>query len=67
DIPTVENRVDEVAEMMEQPVDPHAVLSALEQTFESPPPIPTPAPSPAPAPTPAPAPASAPGLPRNRS
>jgi uncharacterized membrane protein len=45
DIPSVENRVDEVAEMMTQPVDPHAVLSALEETFEAPRPGPTHAPS----------------------
>ena len=30
DLPTVRNRVDEVADAMEAPVDPHAVLSALE-------------------------------------
>jgi uncharacterized membrane protein len=30
DLPTVRNRVDEVAHAMEEPVDPHAVLSALE-------------------------------------
>ena len=30
DLPTVRNRVDKVAEAMEEPVDPHAVLSALE-------------------------------------
>jgi uncharacterized membrane protein len=30
DIPTVENRFDRVAEAMKEPVDPHAVLSALE-------------------------------------
>ena len=34
DIPTVRDRVDEVAESMQEPVDPHAVLSALEQTLE---------------------------------
>jgi uncharacterized membrane protein len=32
DIPTVPNRVDRVAEAMEAPVDPHAVLSALEDS-----------------------------------
>jgi len=30
DLPTVRDRVDEVADAMEEPVDPHAVLSALE-------------------------------------
>jgi uncharacterized membrane protein len=34
DIPTVRNRVDRVAEAMEEPVDPHAVLSALEESRE---------------------------------
>jgi uncharacterized membrane protein len=32
DIPSVHNRVDRVAEAMEEPVDPHAVLSALEDS-----------------------------------
>jgi uncharacterized membrane protein len=35
DIPTVHDRVDEVAEVMKEPVDPHAVLSALEQSLEA--------------------------------
>jgi Protein of unknown function (DUF1003) len=35
DIPTVPNRADAVADAMTQAVDPHVVLSALEQTFES--------------------------------
>jgi uncharacterized membrane protein len=35
DIPTVRDRVDDVAEVMKEPVDPHAVLSALEQTLEA--------------------------------
>lgn len=34
DIPTVSNRVDPVAEVMKEPVDPHAVLSALERVPE---------------------------------
>jgi uncharacterized membrane protein len=34
DIPTVSNRVDPVAEVMQEPVDPHAVLSALAETRE---------------------------------
>ncbi len=34
DMPTVKDRVDRVAEVMKEPVDPHAVLSALEQTLE---------------------------------
>jgi uncharacterized membrane protein len=34
DMPTVTNRVDPVADVMQEPVDPHAVLSALEHTFE---------------------------------
>jgi uncharacterized membrane protein len=34
DIPTVSDRVDLVAEVMQEPVDPHAVLSALEETQE---------------------------------
>jgi uncharacterized membrane protein len=34
DIPSVRNRVDRVAEAMEEPVDPHAVLSALEDSKE---------------------------------
>jgi uncharacterized membrane protein len=32
DIPSVMNRVDPVADIMQEPVDPHAVLSALERT-----------------------------------
>ncbi|MGD0523918.1 MAG: DUF1003 domain-containing protein [Polyangiaceae bacterium] len=32
DMPTVTNRVDPVADVMQEPVDPHAVLSALEET-----------------------------------
>jgi uncharacterized membrane protein len=32
DLPTVRDRVDEMAEVMKEPVDPHAVLSALEET-----------------------------------
>jgi uncharacterized membrane protein len=35
DIPTVRNRVDAVAEVMKEPVDPHAVMSALEHTTTS--------------------------------
>jgi uncharacterized membrane protein len=35
DIPIVRNRVDRVADVMKEPVDPHAVLSALEQTQEA--------------------------------
>jgi uncharacterized membrane protein len=35
DMPTVRDRVDEVAEVMKEPVDPHAVLSALEETLEA--------------------------------
>lgn len=31
DMPIVSNRVDPVAEVMQRPVDPHAVMSALEQ------------------------------------
>ena len=31
DLPTVRDRVDEVADAMKEPVDPHAVLSALEE------------------------------------
>jgi uncharacterized membrane protein len=34
DLPSVRNRVDKVAEAMEEPVDPHAVLSALEDSNE---------------------------------
>lgn len=34
DLPTVRNRVDEVADAMEEPVDPYAVLSALEDLKE---------------------------------
>ena len=34
DMPSVHDRVDAVAEVMKEPVDPHAVLSALEQTME---------------------------------
>lgn len=34
DLPTVRNRVDKVADAMEEPVDPHAVLSALEDLKE---------------------------------
>lgn len=39
DMPTVKDRVDRVAEVMKEPVDPHAVLSALEQTLEGAPPV----------------------------
>jgi uncharacterized membrane protein len=35
DIPTVSNRVDPVADAMQEPMDPRAVLSALEATFDS--------------------------------
>jgi uncharacterized membrane protein len=35
DMPSVRDRVDQVAEGMKEPVDPHAVLSALEQTLET--------------------------------
>jgi uncharacterized membrane protein len=34
DMPAVRDRVDRVAQAMEEPVDPHAVLSALEETKE---------------------------------
>jgi uncharacterized membrane protein len=34
DLPTVPNRVDRVADAMKKPVDPHAVLSALEDSKE---------------------------------
>jgi len=34
DLPTVRDRVDKVADAMEEPVDPHAVLSALEDLKE---------------------------------
>jgi uncharacterized membrane protein len=34
DLPSVLNRADAVADAMTQSVDPHVVLSALEQTFE---------------------------------
>jgi len=34
DMPSVRDRVDQVAETMKAPVDPHAVLSALEQTLD---------------------------------
>ncbi len=40
DMPTVRDRVDEVAEIMKEPVDPHAVLSALEQTMDPKEPLP---------------------------
>jgi uncharacterized membrane protein len=36
DIPSVRDRVDQAAEIMKEPVDPHAVLSALEQTLDAP-------------------------------
>lgn len=35
DIPIVRDRVDHVAEVMKEPVDAHAVLSALEHTLEA--------------------------------
>ncbi len=35
DMPTVRNRVDEVADAMKEQVDPHAVMSALEHTLEA--------------------------------
>jgi uncharacterized membrane protein len=35
DIPIVRNRVDEVADAMTEPVDPHAVISAIENTVET--------------------------------
>jgi uncharacterized membrane protein len=35
DIPSVQNRVDEIAEVMQEPVDPHAVISALEHTLDA--------------------------------
>jgi uncharacterized membrane protein len=35
DMPSVRDRVDQVAETMKAPVDPHAVLSALESTLEA--------------------------------
>ena len=34
DLPTVRNRVDQEADVMQEPVDPHAVLSALEHQRE---------------------------------
>jgi uncharacterized membrane protein len=34
DMPAVKNRVDEVAEVMQEPVDPFAIISALEHTLE---------------------------------
>jgi uncharacterized membrane protein len=34
DLPSVLDRVDPVADIMQEPVDPHAVLSALERTRE---------------------------------
>jgi uncharacterized membrane protein len=34
DMPAVKNRVDHVADEMQEPVDPHAILSALENTRE---------------------------------
>lgn len=37
DLPTVSNRVDPLAEVMQEPVDPHAVLSALEHALQPPP------------------------------
>jgi uncharacterized membrane protein len=36
DLPSVRDRVDRVAETMKEPVDPQALLSALEQTLEAP-------------------------------
>jgi uncharacterized membrane protein len=33
DIPSVSDRVDPLAERMKEPIDPHAVLTALEQTM----------------------------------
>ncbi len=36
DLPSVRDRVDQAAEIMKEPVDPHAVLSALEQTVDGP-------------------------------
>jgi uncharacterized membrane protein len=36
DLPSVRDRVDKAAEAMEEPVDPHAVLSALEDMKEEP-------------------------------
>ena len=35
DLPSVRDRVDEMAEVMKEPVDPHAVLSALEVTHDA--------------------------------
>jgi len=36
DLPSVRDRVDRVADTMKEPVDPHALLSALEETLEAP-------------------------------
>ncbi len=36
DLPSVKNRVDTVADAMTEAVDPHAVVSVLEQTLETP-------------------------------
>lgn len=36
DMPTVRDRVDPVAEAMQEAVDPHAVLTAMEETMEDP-------------------------------
>ena len=38
DLPNVHDRRDSLAEAMIRPVDPHAVASALETTFENAPP-----------------------------
>jgi uncharacterized membrane protein len=50
DIPIVHNRVDKEAEAMTEPVNPHAVISALEDKLgadsDSPPPLETPPPPP---------------------
>jgi uncharacterized membrane protein len=35
DLPSVRNRVDEVAEVMQEHVDPHVVMAALEQTLDT--------------------------------
>jgi uncharacterized membrane protein len=35
DLPTVRNRVDEVAEVMKEQVDAHAVMAALEETLDT--------------------------------
>ena len=36
DMPTVRDRVDPVAEVMKEAIDPHAVMTAMQETMESP-------------------------------